>query len=267
MKATNLVRWACVGIVSLALFGPMDPAAAEEKVPPTGQETTCADVLAGEGAHEQGFEQSTDPGEGSEVRHGDVVEVRMTWMADDFTEAPLYNALGCVTVDGDLNESLSRNEPMAENDGEFTHSFTVPAGLPAGSEICTRGAIAGDGNGYFELNKTNIACFGVVQGESPAPAVPAEVAPAPAVPPLAPTVAPLVNDIAVPQPTEVQGITEERPAVDVAPAAAVAPMELPRTGRLHRELLVWAGLLLALGGGAITGTARKTSVGAASPWA
>jgi hypothetical protein len=252
VKATNLVRWACAGIVSLALFGPMDPAAAEEKVPPTGQETTCADVLAGEGAHEQGFEQATDPSKGSEVRPGDVVEVRMTWKADDFTEAPLYHALGCVTVDGDLNESLSRIEPKAENDGEFTHSFTVPEGLPAGSEICTRGAIAGDGNGYFELNKTNIACFGVVQGQSPPPAVPAEVPPAPAV----------AAPVSVPQRTEVQVATEVRPAPIAAPAVAPAPAaQLPRTGRLHRELLVWAGLLLALGGGAITGTTRKSSVG------
>ena len=257
MKATNLARWACTGIVSLTLFGQVDPAGAEEKIPPSGQETTCADVLAGEGAHELGFEQATDPIEGSEVRPGEAVAVRMTWRAEDFTEAPLYHALGCVTVDGDLNDSLSTVEPKAENDGEFT-CFTVPEGLSAGSEICTRGAIAGDGNGYFELNKTRQVCFGVGQGESPPSAIPAEVPPAPAVQPPAPT----VNAIAVPQPTEVQGIAEERPAVDVAPMAEVAPAnELPRTGRLHRELLAWAGMLLALGGGAIAGTARKAYKG------
>jgi hypothetical protein len=77
VQGTTVVRWACAGVFSLALFWPMDPAPAdEERVSPRGQETTCAEVLDGEGGWE--LKQDTDPSDGSGVGAGDVVEMRMT---------------------------------------------------------------------------------------------------------------------------------------------------------------------------------------------
>jgi hypothetical protein len=60
--------------------------------------------------------------------------------------------------------------------------------------------------------------------------------------------------------------TSPSPAVSVAPTTAVEPTTLPRTGRPNRELLVWSGLLLALGGGAIAATTRSAASRRQNVW-
>ncbi|MDQ3947290.1 MAG: hypothetical protein M3357_19455, partial [Actinomycetota bacterium] len=185
---------------ALADHGPRHPGEAD---------TTCQDVLDGEPGYE--LEQATDPPDGSTVRAGDVIEVRMTWKADDFADGPLHNALNCVTVDGRLETALSLVGRDAANDGEVTHRFTVPAGLPAGAPICARGAIAGDGNGYFELNKSTDNCFKVAADspseQAPAPGPPPAPPPPAQVPPASPPASP------APPPAEAAPVSEVAPPV------------------------------------------------------
>ena len=159
----------CVSAASLLVVGPAEAHQhSEEREEPAGQATTCHDVLEGEPAYE--VKHSTDPSSDDKVRSGDAIAVRMTWKADDFTDAPLYDILSCVTVEGVLDETLGVHEEDAPNRGEYTHRFTIPAGLPSGAEVCVRGAIAGDGNGYFERNLTDDECLTTVESPETDPA-------------------------------------------------------------------------------------------------
>ncbi|MGH9041460.1 MAG: hypothetical protein ACRDZ3_14645 [Acidimicrobiia bacterium] len=178
MRGMFLVGRGLLGVLAVLLLGPVGGAHGDHgDEPPNHQQTTCTEVLAGD----QGWElkQETDPEPDSEVRAGDNIDVRMTWDATDFADGPLYNVLDCVTVDSALDTALSLIDRDAPNDGEFTYRITVPGGLSAGTELCSRGAIAGDGNGYFELNPSNDACFTVAEGGTPPepPGPPDECAP------------------------------------------------------------------------------------------
>jgi hypothetical protein len=204
----------------------------------------------------------------------------MTWDATDFADVPLYHALDCVTVDGRLRTGLSLDEHQSPNDGEFTHQFEVPAGLMIGTEICSRGAIAGDGNGYFELNPSNDACFTVVEGDTP-PEPPPVCEPPPGTPPDAPgsctppptppgppsdgppptpAVVPPTPTAPSPPAADVGASAEEpRAAAEELPPPEVGSVanDLPRTGRPERPLILSAGLLLAIGGAALIGAVRR----------
>jgi hypothetical protein len=166
MRRIFLLAWGCVGVLTVAVLWPMSAApGAGGKSDPGGPDPTCAQVLDGKPGWE--LKQKTVPPADSEVHSGQMIEVRMSWDREDFADAPLYHALDCVTVDGRLRTGLSLDERNSPNDGEFTHHFEVPSGLMGGTEICSRGAIAGDGNGYFELNPSNDACFTVAEGRTP----------------------------------------------------------------------------------------------------
>ena len=271
-----------VGVLAMVLLWPVSAAQADHAdhgaEHPGGAGTTCTEVLDGKPAGWE-LKQETVPEADSEVLPGDVIEVRLTWDHEDFADAPLYQALDCVTVDGAFAESLSLVEqslslvePGAANDGDVIHSFAVPDGLVAGTEICSRGAIAGDGNGYFELNPSNDACFVVAESPTPPtpPTPPAEETPPPVPPtppaevtPPVPAVVPLPNLQSPPEvEPQVQGATEERPApapqAQIGPeVAAVQSDALPRTGRSDRTLFLLAGLLLAFGGAAVTLAVRR----------
>ncbi|MDQ3946866.1 MAG: hypothetical protein M3357_17255 [Actinomycetota bacterium] len=226
------------------------------------------------------LKQKTVPADGSVVRSGQLIEVSMTWDDKDFADAPLYHALTCVTVDGRLETALSLVEPDAPNDGDFIHRFAVPDGLPTGTAICSRGAIAGDGNGYFELNPSNDVCFTVAEDRTPpTPQPPPQtiVQPPPPVVPPRPVVTPptppppaVVFPSTPPSPTvvpppqtevapRVQGVTEERPppAEQINAPVVRQAEQLPRTGHPGRPLILSAGLLLALGGAALIGAVKR----------
>ncbi|MGH9034397.1 MAG: hypothetical protein ACRD0O_01415, partial [Acidimicrobiia bacterium] len=174
MQRIFWVTRGCLGVLAVLLFWPVSAAqAAGGKSDPGGPDPTCAQILDGRPGWE--LAQETVPAAGSEVHGGQIIEVRMTWDSADFADAPLYHALDCVTVDGRLRTGLSLDEPNSPNDGEVTYRFEVPSGLMTGTEICSRGAIAGDGNGYFELNPSNDACFTVVEDLTP-PDSPADCA-------------------------------------------------------------------------------------------
>ena len=255
MDARRRILRGCAGLVVTLVCWPAGTALADDEGELPGDlDTTCVEVMEGSGAHEVAME--TDPADGSTVEGGETITARITWKVDDFADdVPLYATLDCVTIDGRLEEALSADERQAANDGEFTHGYTVPEGLAAGTEICARGAVAGNGRGYFERNKSNDVCFTVAEGQRAAPAISAPVAPAP---PPAPSAAPEAP--AVVPPAQVLGATEERPAVEAAPpAVSPQPVEqLPRTGRPDRSLAAFAGLLLFLGGAALRLSARRT---------
>lgn len=223
---------AVVGICGVSLFGFASARAEEERPEPSGQTTTCQDVLETKPGHE--VDQSTDPSDGADVRAGDGISVRMVWDAEDFTDAPLYDVLSCVTVGGVLDETLGVHAQDPPNSGEFAHRLTVPASLPSGTELCVSGAVAGDGNGYFERNVTTDDCFTSVGS-------PAESSPLVETPP-----APPPADEAV-----VQGIsiTDERQGQATGP---LVQDTLPRTGPRHQLPLALAGALMAVGGALVT---------------
>ena len=289
MQGISLVARGVVGLVgAVVLWTPGVASAGPEDGPPIRRDTTCATVLEGDRGWE--LQQETDPADGSHVHPGDDVAVLMTWDETDFADGPLYNTLDCVTVDGALDESLSLVEADPPNDGEFTHNFTVPD-VAAGTEICSRGAVVGDGDGYFELNPSNDVCFTVIEAPAPPEAcvpgssegtppgssdacAPPEVcvpgslegtppgssdacAPGSETPPSSPAKEPSL----VPgTPPVVAGATEERPAPAVEPTAEVAPVQgvtLPATGNPARTIAVLAGILLALGGGVIIGAVKR----------
>jgi LPXTG-motif cell wall-anchored protein len=256
MHRSILVRWGSAGVLSVAMLWPISAANADHGDP--HPETTCREVLDGDPGHE--LEKDTDPSDGSDVRAGQVIEVRMTWKANDFTDAPLDVVLDCVTVDGRLDTALSGEERGALNDGEFTHRYTVPDGLPAGTEICDRGGIAGDGRGYFELNKSNDVCFTVVETREEQ-ATPPPPSPPPTVP-----LPPSVTPPPAAAPPVVEGVTEEHPVPAPAPAppppppapAAQPEERLPRTGEAGDALVLLAGVLLAIGGAAVMGSVKPS---------
>jgi LPXTG-motif cell wall-anchored protein len=252
-----------LAVAAIFFLGGTITTASAGEIPPGEVPTTCVDVLEGRAGNE--LRKATDPPDGSKVGAGQVVEVRMTWKAEDFAEAPLH-ALDCVTVDDHLEVGLSFEERRAPNDGEFTHRFTIPGGLPAGTRICDRGAVAGDGNGYFERNKSNDVCFTVVAAPPPVevPPLPVVVQPPPPVetppPPVPPPPVP-PPPARAPQAREGAEVGPGQLAPAPAPARAPAPVRapapakpvrpLPETGSDNRVPILMAGLCLALGGAAI----------------
>jgi hypothetical protein len=268
MQRIIRVARGCLGVLVVLVVWPMGAAqGANGKSDPGGPDPTCAQVLDGKPGWE--LKQETVPAAGSEVQGNDVIEVLMTWDTTDFADAPLYHALDCVTVDGRLRTGLSLDEQQTPNDGEVTHQFEVPAGLMIGTEICSRGAIAGDGNGYFELNPSNDACFTVVESDTPPPTPPGpppqDTPPTPpalpsAEPPPTPAVVPPTPTAPSPPAADVGASSEEpRAAAEELPPPQVESVadDLPRTGRPERPLILSAGLLLAIGGAALVGAVRR----------
>ncbi len=282
MQRIIRVAQGCLGVLVVLVVWPLGAAqGANGKSDPGGPDPTCAQVLDGKPGWE--LKQETTPATGSEVHGNQVIEVLMTWDATDFADAPLYHALDCVTVDGRLRTGLSLDEQQTPNDGEVTHQFEVPAGLMIGTEICSRGAIAGDGNGYFELNPSNDACFTVVEGDTPPepppvcepssgtppdapggctpPEPPPVCEPSSGTPPDAPgscTPPPTPPD--TPPPAADVGATVEEPRVPAElppPVVGGVSEDLPRTGQSERPLILSAGLLLALGGASVIGAVKR----------
>jgi hypothetical protein len=205
-----------LGALTVLLLWPGSAAQAEHgQDDPGGPGTTCAQVLDGKPGWE--LKQETDPPAGGHVHHGDVVEVTMTWDHTDFADQPLYNVLDCVTVGGVLNPDLSLDEADAPNDGEFIHQFIVPEDLAVGIEICSRGAVGGDGNGYFERNPSNDACFHLAEAHTPDECMP----PAGEAPP---------GDCATPPVVCAPSDTPGTPPDDCAtPPVVCAPSDTPGT--------------------------------------
>src|SRR5581483_2551582 len=142
---------------------------------PGGLPDTCPEVLSG--APTGGLDMGTVPAGGSAVRGGDVLTVTLRWTPETFGGPAVHKVLDCVTVSGAFAPELSVLERDSSNDGRFDWHFTVPALVPVGARICDRGFVSGPGSGSFEREKSNDACFTVVNpgasnNGSPSPATP-----------------------------------------------------------------------------------------------
>jgi hypothetical protein len=228
---------AAVAVLASAWVFATGPAGATASHP-GGVAEMCPEVLKGAPSGE--LKKETDPPDGSEVRGGDVIKVKLLWDETRYDGPKLHKALDCVTLDGDLAPDLSVEERDAANDGVFEHSYTVPKGLPEGTVVCDRGFVSGPGREEeFKRAKSNKVCFPVVApsaGES-APPAPPPTPPAPAPPPIAagPAGGPVPPRVSAEAPT---------PAAQVQPGPQPA-VTLPRTGSDSHVLVLFAvGALL-----------------------
>jgi hypothetical protein len=202
-----------------------------------------------------GLDMSTTAGQ--TVLPGEAVTIRLAWEPMDWPDPSLDKAADCVTVDGKLDASLSREEEPTLNDGKFEHSLTLPQELPEGAKVCGRGFLAGDkGPGVYCQNSTDAMCF-VVGAVPTLPKVePPATPPAPAAPP--------------PQVLGRQQETLPAPAIPVSQAAApptvtapaAAPAPLAATGPIGaRPLMLSSGLALMLGGFGLMAGTRRPALG------
>ena len=235
VTARTLAVWCLVAAAGgLAITAP----AAAGPSHPGGVDDTCDEVLSGPPGGE--LVKETEPPDGSQVQPGDEITVRLRWTAGSFADRPLHKVLDCVTVDGRLLAGASIQERDTDNDGEFAHTYRIPADATPGTRVCDRGFVSGNGSGGFEREKSNDVCF--------------EVA--------APPTPPLALDTG----QEERGVTVVQP---VPPAPTEPPLgttltdrqplqfdTLPVTGSPRRPLLVLAGLALAAGG-ALIAPARR----------
>ena len=246
----KLSACACAGtgcaVLAAAGLGAPVAWAARDRAP---MEETCVEV--GRGEPTGGARKDTAPPDGSTVSPGEQVDVTISWPVEAFAGPELHKVLDCVTVDGRPAPELSAEARLAPNDGDFHHTFTVPAGLPDGAQVCDRGFVSGVGTGgTFSREKTNDVCFTVEE----TPEAPTRRALRDEHPDAAP--APPVRQV-------VHGAVEEGPAAAPAPAPgpaaapAARPEPLPRTGRSPRPFLVAAGAELFLGGLAVMAGARR----------
>ena len=210
----------------------------------------CPEVL--EGRPSEGLVKETQPANGSEVQGGDVIKVTLRWDKSRFEGESLHKALDCVTIDGDLVPGLSVEERRAANDGSFEHSYTVPDGLPEGTEVCDRGFISGPGReGKFDRDKSNDVCFKVgkkAPSGGAAPAPPPPVPPPSPAPPAeeAPIVAGPAGGPAPPAVAAPAPAAEARPVAE-APAVPQPAAALPRTGSDSRFLVLLSAAALLSG--------------------
>jgi LPXTG-motif cell wall-anchored protein len=136
------------------------------------------------------------------------------------------------------------------NDGSFSWTFTVPADMPVGSEICVKDVLLGRSNVSMPTQVSNTICF------RSAAALPVTTTTAP---PTTVTTAttPTSSDADVsPSGTGTGGdVILSQPATDPAPL-----VELPRTGSGNGSLAL-AGVLAMLLGGLLVALGRRRSAG------
>ncbi|HEY4409049.1 MAG TPA: hypothetical protein VGO87_04155 [Acidimicrobiia bacterium] len=73
---------------------------------------------------------------------GQTVSLSAGW--DPAAWDSVTSAVACVQVNDAVNDVLGGSEAAPADSGAFTHSFTIPADVPAGSVLCARIRLAGD---------------------------------------------------------------------------------------------------------------------------
>jgi hypothetical protein len=197
------------------------------------------------------------PAANSSVPAGASISLNASWARADFNETD--RLLVCGSVDGVFNSALSSEDKGVGNDGSATASTTVPAGVPAGSNICVVSVLRG------QLPTTPVS-----QGEMVSDTLCYTAAAAVTTTTLAPTTtttaAPQVVEPTADPVNTNAGTTsppaEPAPTVGGEVAAAPAPMPvLPRTGSGVDVLAGFGGIALALGGlGRFLGRKRSAEV-------
>ena len=198
---------------------------------------------------------TSTPAAGSSVPVGSSINLDASWTKTDFNETD--RLLVCTTVDGTFNSAMSSEDKSIGNDGSASSSVTLPADVPAGSNVCVNSALLG------QLATTPVT-QGTMVSETRCYTAAAAVTTTTQAPTTTTTAAPVVEQTA--DPVDTNAGTNSAPAVEPAPAVigeqaqAPAPMPvLPRTGSGLDRLAGFGGIVLALGGlGRFLG--RKRSV-------
>lgn len=182
------------------------------------------------------------PAAGSTVPVGSSISLATSWTRTDFDETDRLYV--CGSIDGVFSQAMSSENKGVGNDGTLSAAPAVPAGAPAGSNVCVVTALAGrlaDQTQGHMVSET--LCY------TAAAAVTTTTLPATTSTTVAPAVEPTAD------PVDTNAGTNSAPAVEPAPAvigeqaAAPAPMPvLPRTGSGVDRLAAFGGIALALGG-------------------
>ena len=217
------------GLTTLGLGLAAAPVGASRGVDPLTSVNACTAYIGD--AQSGSLHLNGTPAAGT-VPGGSDVSLDVSWDEDDFSETEALFV--CGTVDGLFDAALSQVREAPGNDGSLTHATSLPADLPAGSEVCFLAALEGP---LADLAP------GEMVSETICYRTPAAVT---------------TTTTAAPQTLEVeQTVTEagttsapavEAPVVSGESAVNPAPaVELPRTGE-GLELAGVGGIALALGG-------------------
>ena len=185
---------------------------------------------------------TSTPAAGSSVTPGSSIAVNASWNDADFNET--HALFVCGSVDGTLNPAMSSENQSVDNNGALSTAATVPADVPAGSNICVVAALVGQlpTNTQGQMMSEKL-CYTAAQATTTTTMAPTTTT----------TAAPAVT-----QPSDVptsEAGTPSAPAVEPAPAVAPeviqapAPAaQLPRTGSRSEELAGFGAVALVLGG-------------------
>jgi hypothetical protein len=125
---------------------------------PAGVSEVCREILRGKSTGD--LTKETEPADGSTVRPGDEITVKLVWDRQEFSGHSLHKVVDCVTIDGVFDAKASTMERPTENDGEFRTTHRVPEDADEGARLCERGfASGGGGKDNFERHKSNDVCF------------------------------------------------------------------------------------------------------------
>jgi len=203
----------------------------------------CTGFLGG--AQSGSLHVTSTPAAGSSVAAGSGISLNASWTASDFDETD--KLFVCGSVDGVFNSAMSSEDTGVNNDGTLTAASTVPANVPAGSNVCVVTTLLGRLS-----TKTQGQMTSETLSYTAAAAVTTTTTMAPTT--TSTTVAPRSLEPTV-DPVNTEAGTSSAPAVEPAPAVggevaqAPAPMpQLPRTGSGIDVLAGFGGITLALGG-------------------
>lgn len=224
------------GLATLGLGLSAGPASASRGVDPRTSVSGCTAYL--EDAQSGSLHLSATPAGGA-VPAGSDVSLSVSWDEADFNETELLYV--CATIDGLFDASLSQVRESVTNDGRATRNTSLPADLPADSEVCFIAALEGP---LADLTPGEMVsetiCYRAAAATTTTTTTTTTAAPQ--------TVEPEV------EPTGTEAGTTSAPAVEAAPvvvgevALNPAPaVELPRTGE-GLDLAGIGGIALALGG-------------------
>ena len=239
-------------VLTVGTFGAGPAGAAdEERIPAIGPSTSATDACAGSftgGA----FDKAASEGS---VAPGQAVAVDVTWRPAWHTDK--VDVLGCVAANGHFVAGTI--ERGVDNSGLWVHKFAVPENAANDATVCAAAVVIGPAaSGAPEAERTDADCFTVT-----AAAVKAEPAPAAANPGPAETVgkatttpttraaSPAASPAAPPASTR-SAAAAPTPAMPATSAAAAPTTQLPHTGARERMLVLLAGVLLIIGGWALT---------------
>jgi LPXTG-motif cell wall-anchored protein len=242
-KAAGVLCALGAAVLTVGTFGAGPAGAADdERIPAIGPSTAATDACAGSftgGA----FDKATSEGK---VAPGQAVAVDVRWRTAWHTDK--VDVLGCVAADGHFVAGTI--ERGVDNSGLWVHKFAVPENAANDATVCEAAVVIGPAaGGAPQAERTDPDCFEVTAAAVKAEPAPASANPGPAVEgkatttPTAPAASPAPARSAAAAPT---------PAVPATSTGAAPTTQLPHTGTRERTLVLLAGILLIIGGWALT---------------